>query len=232
MTRGLLISLLALVCGCETFHHHYIPVRTVSHRTRNKYTLKDCTVYEYSQYKTEHHRGVMDIWGFKESELRAVEKLNPDLYSANGIPVSVKLCRDMDRFDILNPFLGLTDTLLALGTVGIVPLFVNKDEYVEVELLIDNGKGRSPRIGVNGSSRSVMSTLGLNLLFPYDESANSKFSCSGKAWVGLSDERHSFQVEKRCRIAGFADAIATALTEYEKSTSPAPSPQSVFQVPL
>lgn len=212
---------LALTCGCESFRHQYVPEASSLPTTSRKYSLKSCDVYEFSKRVKENHRSIMNARSFEEEELLEMQKAYPEVFSADGVPVSIRLCYDMDRFETGNPFLGVADVLLFLGTVGVVPLVSASDEFVEVELVIDQDK-KTPRVGVSGSSRCVIWTLGLNLLFPFDEPTDARFSKSGRACIGMSDEAHSYSTGKRCRVAAYAYAVAVALAEHEKATDAKP----------
>lgn len=216
MKKHLLIFALLLACGCESFRHQYVPEASSAPSTRSKYSLKSCNVYEFSKRVKENHRSIMNARSFAEEELLEMQKAYPEVFSADGVPVSIRLCYDMDRFETGNPFLGAVDVLFFLGTVGVVPLVSASDEFVEVELVIDQDK-KTPRVGVSGSSRCVIWTLGLNLLFPFDEPTDARFSKSGRACIGMPDETHSYSTDKRCRAAAYAYAIAVSLAEYEKS---------------
>lgn len=217
MKKSVLVVVgLVLTCGCESFRHQYVPEASSAPSTRRKYSLKSCNVYEFSKRVKENHRSIMNARSFAEEELLEMQKAYPEVFSADGVPVSIRLCYDMDRFEAGNPFLGVVDVLFFLGTVGVVPLVSASDEFVEVELVIDQDK-KTPRVGVTGSSRCVIWTLGLNLLFPFDEPTDARFSKSGRACIGMSDETHSYNTDKRCRAAAYAYAIAVSLAEYEKA---------------
>ena len=219
MKNCLLVILgLALASGCESFRHQYVPDSNAVPQTQRRYSLKGCSVYQRSSRVKENHRSVMDARSFDDEALRRMERAYPGVFSENGIPVSIKLCYDMDRLDMLNPGLVVLDVLLFLGTAGVVPLVSATDEFTEVELCVGEEKAKSPRIGVAGSSRCIIWTLGLNLLFPFDEPTDSRFSKCARACVGMADENHSFFVDSRCREAAYAYAVAVALAEHEKAT--------------
>lgn len=216
MKRVLLIVVFALMSGCETYRHQYTLATNVTPQTKRKYALRDCNVYHFSKILSECHRSTMNASAFDEKDLREMENSYSDVFAEDGIPVSIKLCYDMDRYDTGNLLLGVLDPFLFLGTVGVVPLIDFTDQFVEVEIKLENGKATSPRVGVNRSSRTVIWSLGLNLLFPFDEPTDSRYSESGRACLGMANEKHSHATNKRCRNAAFAYAIAVALTEYER----------------
>lgn len=218
MRKCLIIVSLAIACGCETYRHQYVPKSDIAPQTQNRYSLKECHVYAYSNLVKEFNSRSLDAQALKDEDLREIEKLHPEVFSSDGIPVSIRVWHDMEKAEAGSAFLGIVDVFLFLGTVGVVPMVSASDRFVEVELEVGDSKSKSPRIGVEESSRCVIWTLGLNLLFPFDEPTDTRFSRSGRACVGMANENHSFSTGKRCRNAAYAYTIAAALTEYEKKT--------------
>ena len=218
----LVIASVLLFCGCETYRYEYLPSVDATPCAEQRYSLKDCVSYYVFNAGEERreHRDTFQTESFSRDELSEMMRMYPDVFSDNGIPVTVKLCRDMDRSGS-GSLCSVLSGILYLGTVGIVPGVFASDNFVEVVLTM--GEASTPKCSfeMKESKRQTYSSSGLNLLFPFSSPTFGECSRSGCATLFTDGERCSCSigmgVDMRCRKAAYAYAIAAALSEHERN---------------
>lgn len=217
----LVIASVLLFCGCETYRYEYLPSVDATPCAEQRYSLKDCVFYYVFNAGEERreHRDTFQTESFSRDELSEMMRMYPDVFSDNGIPVTVKLCRDMDRSGS-GSLCSVLSGILYLGTVGIVPGVFASDNFVEVVLTM--GEASTPKCSfeMKESKRQTYSSSGLNLLFPFSSPTFGECSRSGCANLFTDGERCSWSigmgVDSRCRKDAYAFAIAVALSEHER----------------
>ena len=224
MKRTLSVAVLALMlCGCETYRYEYAPCISTSPQTRQRYSLREC-VFSYG-FKVGgercERRDTFQTESFSRDELDEMAAMYPDVFADNGIPVSINLCRDLDKSGS-GVFLSFISSIFYLGTIGIVPGVFMSDNVVAVEVIAGDAKRSSYGFEMKEFKRQTFASSGLNLLFPYGSPSGREYSQAGSASLLTKGERCSWSigmgVDRRCRKAAYAFAIAAALTELERES--------------
>ena len=212
------IFFVALVCGCQTYRYTYTPDITTGIKTGNKYRIQSVKVMTRNNFDglgwVEADGIAASTWGFSAEDIKWLHSLNPDVYSEDGVPVTVRVKVDYDRISFGNPLLMLPYSLISMATLTIIPYAHHGDNGYTIEVASATKPDRSSSFEMHEEAKICNALSGLNLLFPYAPRDDERFSRCGSRTM-MSTNSDADLARRECKFQAYSYAIAATLAKME-----------------